>query len=83
MMVDFFYSFFVGIISLAILSRMKKRFIKEIVRMGIIVGLAVVTLFSFQITSMVLGTLITKNQTGILVNNNPLQTSSLGERFFH
>ncbi|KGR78929.1 hypothetical protein [Ureibacillus sinduriensis] len=47
--------FFVGAISLVILSRMEKGFIKEIVRIGIIVGIAVVTLFSFQITSMVWG----------------------------
>lgn len=46
---------FVAVISLGILSRIEKGLIKQIVGIGIIVGIVVVTYFSFQITSMIWG----------------------------
>ncbi|MCM3390594.1 hypothetical protein M3649_21150 [Ureibacillus chungkukjangi] len=46
---------FVAVISLAILRNMKKGLIKELVKICIIVGIAAVTLISFQITSIIWG----------------------------
>ncbi|HCG4536102.1 hypothetical protein LG296_20110 (plasmid) [Ureibacillus chungkukjangi] len=46
---------FVAVISLAILRNMKKGLIKELVKIGIIVGIAAVTIISFQITSIIWG----------------------------
>lgn len=46
---------FAAVISFVILRSLEKGLLKEIVRIGIIVGIAVVTLISFQITSTIWG----------------------------